>query len=231
MGRMLKDRPGKVNILGESATKSYTGLLYNSVMNNPSPTKIMTEQIETRTEIVSDEAELLILVDSEDQPIGELDKAACHNGEGKLHRAFSLFVLNSKGQILLQKRAKNKRLWGGYWSNSCCSHPRVGESMVDAVVRRSKQELGLAVDAKFVYKFEYSAKFGEAGSERELCSIYVAQTSDEPVFNTEEISACRWVSPAKLAKALVDNADHYTPWLKMEWDTLRRDHSNVLRAS
>ncbi len=191
----------------------------------------MTEQIETRTEIVSDEAELLILVDSEDQPIGELDKAACHNGEGKLHRAFSLFVLNSKGQILLQKRAKNKRLWGGYWSNSCCSHPRVGESMVDAVVRRSEQELGLAVDAKFVYKFEYSAKFGEAGSECELCSVYVAQTSDEPVFNTEEISACRWVSPAKLAKALVDNADHYTPWLKMEWDTLRRDHSNVLRAS
>ena len=231
MGRMLKDRPGKEDILGESATKSYTGKLYNSVLNKPSPTKIMTEQIETRTEIVSDEAELLILVDSEDQPIGELDKAACHNGEGKLHRAFSLFVLNSKGQILLQKRAKNKRLWGGYWSNSCCSHPRVGESMVDAVVRRSEQELGLAVDAKFVYKFEYSAKFGEAGSERELCSIYVAQTSDEPVFNTEEISACRWVSPAKLAKALVDNADHYTPWLKMEWDTLRRDHSNVLRAS
>ena len=231
MGRMLKDRPGKVDILGESATKSYTGKLYNSVLNKPSPTKIMTEQIETRTEIVSDEAELLILVDSKDQQIGELDKAACHNGEGKLHRAFSLFVLNSKGQILLQKRAKNKRLWGGYWSNSCCSHPRVGESMVDAVVRRSKQELGLAVDAKFVYKFEYSAKFGEAGSERELCSIYVAQTSDEPVFNTEEISACRWVSPAKLAKALVDNADHYTPWLKMEWDTLRRDHSNVLRAS
>ena len=231
MGRMLKDRPGKGDILGESATKSYTGKLYNSVLNKPSPTKIMTEQIETRTEIVSDEAELLILVDSEDQSIGELDKASCHNGEGKLHRAFSLFVLNSKGQILLQKRAKNKRLWGGYWSNSCCSHPRVGESMVDAVVRRSEQELGLAVDAKFVYKFEYSAKFGEAGSERELCSIYVAQTSDEPVFNTEEISACRWVSPAKLAKALVDNADHYTPWLKMEWDTLRRDHSNVLRAS
>ena len=191
----------------------------------------MTEQINTRTEVVSDEAELLILVDSEDQPIGELDKAACHNGEGTLHRAFSLFILNGKGQILLQKRAKSKRLWGGYWSNSCCSHPRVGESMIDAVVRRSEQEVGIKVDAKFVYKFEYSAQFGEEGSERELCSVYVAQTNDEPVFNTEEISACRWVSPAKLAKALVDNADHYTPWLKMEWETLRRDHSNVLRAS
>jgi isopentenyl-diphosphate delta-isomerase len=228
---MLKALPHESDILGESASKRYTRNLNNSVPNKPSLTKIMTEQIETRTEVVSDEAELLILVDSEDQPIGELDKAACHNDEGKLHRAFSLFVLNSKGQILLQKRAKNKRLWGGYWSNSCCSHPRAGESIADAVLRRSEQELGLAVDAKFVYKFEYSAKFGEAGSERELCSVYVAQTSDEPVFNTEEISACRWVSPAKLAKALVDNAGHYTPWLKMEWDTLRRDHSNVLRAS
>ena len=228
---MLKALPNEADILGESASKRYTRNLNNSVPNKPSLIKIMTEQIETRTEVVSDEAELLILVDSEDQPIGELDKAACHNDEGTLHRAFSLFVLNSKGQILLQKRAKNKRLWGGYWSNSCCSHPRAGESIADAVLRRSEQELGLAVDAKFVYKFEYSAKFGEAGSERELCSIYVAQTSDEPVFNTEEISACRWVSPATLAKALVDNADHYTPWLKMEWDTLRRDHSNVLRAS
>jgi len=231
MGHMLKALPNEADILGESASKRYTRNLNNSVPNKPSLIKIMTEQIETRTEVVSDEAELLILVDSEDQPIGELDKAACHNDEGTLHRAFSLFVLNSKGQILLQKRAKNKRLWGGYWSNSCCSHPRAGESIDDAVLRRSEQELGLAVDAKFVYKFEYSAKFGEAGSERELCSVYVAQTSDEPVFNTEEISACRWVSPAKLAKALVDNAGHYTPWLKMEWDTLRRDHSNVLRAS
>ena len=103
--------------------------------------------------------------------------------------------------------------------------------MADAVIRRSEQEVGIKVDAKFVYKFEYSAQFGEAGSERELCSVYVAQTKDEPTFNTEEISACRWVSPAKLAKALVDNPDHYTPWLKMEWETLRRDHSNVLRAS
>ena len=116
-------------------------------------------------------------------------------------------------------------------ANSCCSHPRVGESLADAVIRRSEQELGLTVDAKFIYKFEYSAQFGDSGSERELCSVYVAQTNDEPVFNTEEISACRWVAPAKLAKALVDNADHYTPWLKLEWETLRSEHGNALRAS
>ena len=220
------------DILGESATKRYTrDLNANVLVNDYLPTKNMTEQITTRTEVVSNEAEMLILVDSDDQPIGELDKAACHNGKGTLHRAFSLFIINRKGQILLQKRAKNKRLWGGYWSNSCCSHPRVGESMIESVIRRSQQEIGIKVEAKFIYKFEYSAKFGEVGSERELCSVYVAQTNDEPIFNTEEVSACRWISPSKLAKALVDNADHYTPWLKMEWENLRTDHSNALRAS
>ena len=220
------------DILGESATKRYTrNLNANVLVNDYLPTKNMTEQITTRTEVVSNEAEMLILVDSDDQPIGELDKAACHNGKGTLHRAFSLFIINRKGQILLQKRAKNKRLWGGYWSNSCCSHPRVGESMIESVIRRSQQEIGIKVEAKFIYKFEYSAQFGEAGSERELCSVYVAQTNDEPIFNTEEVSACRWISPSKLAKALVDNADHYTPWLKMEWENLRTDHSNALRAS
>ncbi len=192
----------------------------------------MTEQINTRTEVVSDEAELLILVDSEDQPIGELDKAACHNGEGTLHRAFSFFILNGKGQILLQKRAKSKRLWGGYWSNSCCSHPRVGESLTDAVspAQRAGGRHSRWMRSSFI-NLNTLPSLARLAARRELCSVYVAQTNDEPVFNTEEISACRWVSPAKLAKALVDNADHYTPWLKMEWETLRRDHSNVLRAS
>ena len=95
-----------------------------------------------RSEIVSDDAELLILVDSQDQALGHLDKAACHDGSGILHRAFSLFIFNSQGQLLLQQRAANKRLWGGYWSNSCCSHPRKAETMQQAVSRRCEQELG-----------------------------------------------------------------------------------------
>jgi isopentenyl-diphosphate delta-isomerase len=191
----------------------------------------MTESITTRAEIVSDDSDLLILVDETDQPIGELDKSTCHNGEGILHRAFSLFVLNGQGKILLQKRAKSKRLWGGYWSNSCCSHPRVGETIEEAVTRRSNQEIGISVDAKFIYKFEYAAQFGDAGSERELCSVYVAQTEAEPILNTEEVSHCKWVSPANLDKALATNPDHYTPWLQLEWHTLRGQYGHFLRSS
>ncbi len=105
--------------------------------------------------IVSSESELLILVDQEDNTVGFLDKAACHDGKGLLHRAFSVFILNSQGEILLQKRSLEKRLWGGFWSNSCCSHPRKGERVVDAAKRRCQEELGIKVDLKFLYKFSY----------------------------------------------------------------------------
>ena len=81
--------------------------------------------------VVSSESEELILVDREDNEIGFISKSDAHNGNGVLHRAFSLFLFNESGELLLQRRAPEKRLWGGYWSNSCCSHPRRGESVID----------------------------------------------------------------------------------------------------
>ena len=100
-------------------------------------------------EIVSCESENLILVDQQDREIGTLDKAACHDGQGMLHRAFSLFIFNSQGELLLQKRSSQKRLWGGYWSNSCCSHPRQGEEYEIAIRRRLKEELGIQTELKY----------------------------------------------------------------------------------
>jgi len=90
----------------------------------------------TKHEVVSSDAERLIRVNSDDEPIGFLDKSACHDGAGLLHRAFSLFVQNGSGELLLQRRHASKRLWPGYWSNTCCSHPRAGEDMDEAVARR-----------------------------------------------------------------------------------------------
>ena len=90
--------------------------------------------------IVSDESEPLILVDEADREIGHLDKGACHDGKGVLHRAFSLFIFNDSGELLLQQRSAQKRLWPLFWSNSCCSHPRKGESMETAVERRLAQD-------------------------------------------------------------------------------------------
>ncbi|HEY5645940.1 MAG TPA: isopentenyl-diphosphate Delta-isomerase, partial [Pseudomonadales bacterium] len=105
----------------------------------------------TKAEIVSSESEALILVDSSDRVLGHLDKSAAHDGDGVLHRAFSLFIFDPQDRLLLQQRAEGKRLWPGFWSNSCCSHPRQGERMDQAVHRRLEQELGMTAELEFVY--------------------------------------------------------------------------------
>ena len=105
----------------------------------------------------SPESELLILVDTHDQETGSLGKAECHDGDGILHRAFSVFLFNDRGELLLQQRSADKRLWPMYWTNTCCSHPRQGESMQVATERRLQQELNTASTLEFIYKFEYQA--------------------------------------------------------------------------
>jgi len=180
----------------------------------------VTESL-TSNEIVSSEGEPLILVDADDNEIGQLDKSSCHDGNGIRHRAFSLFVFNNAGRLLIQQRASGKRLWPEFWSNSCCSHPRAGETMPQAVERRVAQELGLRTTPEFIYKFEYVAHFGELGTEHELCSVFLGRTEAEPVINTTEISNWRWISADALERELTEQSDRYTPWLKLEWRRLR----------
>lgn len=179
----------------------------------------------TKHQIVSSDSELLIRVNQADEPVGVLDKWACHDASGVLHRAFSVFVLNGDGQLLLQQRHQSKRLWPGYWSNSCCSHPREGEQMDEAVARRLEQELGIQAAVEFIFKFEYRAEFRDVGTEHELCWVYVGQTEATPVVNTSEIAAWRWIAPADLDTALREDPGSYTPWLKMEWARLRETNA------
>jgi len=168
-------------------------------------------------EVVSCETEELILVDQQDQEVGYSPKADCHDRDGILHRAFSVFVFNSKGEVLLQQRAAGKRLWPLYWSNSCCSHPRKGESMSEALQRRLQQELRISCVAQYLFKFEYQAAFGSLGSEHELCSVY-AGVSDDPVrANATEVNDCRFVSPEALEQELAEFPDRFTPWFRLEW--------------
>jgi isopentenyl-diphosphate delta-isomerase len=178
--------------------------------------------------IVSSEAEELILVDDNDQQIGVLDKGLCHDGDGVRHRAFSLFLFNSLGQLLLQQRAADKRLWPMYWSNSCCSHPRRGESMDVATRRRLAEELNTSASLEFVYKFSYQARFGEEGSENELCSVYLGRCTTEPLANRNEIEAVRFVDKHDLARELSESPESFTPWFKMEWDRLNNEYGAVL---
>jgi len=183
----------------------------------------------TKADIVSSEQEPLILVDEQDREVGQMDKSACHDGGGVRHRAFSLFVFNPAGELLIQQRAAGKRLWPSYWSNSCCSHPRAGERMGTAVVRRVAQELGLATEPEFVYKFEYVARFGTIGTEHELCSVFLGRALTQPVINTTEISAWRWIPAAVLDRELDDHGERFTPWFRQEWSRLRADHGELLR--
>ncbi len=178
--------------------------------------------------VVSFDTERLILVDEADREIGHASKADAHAGKGILHRAFSLFVFNSAGELLLQQRAPGKPLWPGYWANSCCSHPRGGEDMPTATQRRLSEELGFTCPLEFVYKFQYHAEYGDAGSETELCWVYVG-VSDAPVrVNPTEIAAWRHVAPDALDREIAEHPERFTPWLKMEWHRLRNEFADRL---
>jgi isopentenyl-diphosphate delta-isomerase len=173
-------------------------------------------------EVVSSEEEPLILVDESDHEIGHLSKGACHDGDGVLHRAFSLFIFNPAGELLLQQRSDEKRLWPLFWSNSCCSHPRRGETMEVATQRRLHQELGMTSSVHHLFTFQYQAKYLDLGSENEVCWVYVGLGTDQPRPNSHEISAVRWISPDDLDREFETRPEKLTPWFELEWPRVRK---------
>lgn len=191
----------------------------------------MAEALTQQDAVVSFDTDELILVDSNDREIGHTDKAACHDGHGILHRAFSLFVFNPQGELLLQQRSKDKRLWPGYWANTCCSHPRHGETMEQATARRLHEEMGMRCELRYLYKFEYQADYGDLGAEHELCWVYVGQTSDPARVNATEVNDWRFVSVADLDAQMDAHPERFTPWLKLEWQRLRDEFNHVFPLS
>jgi len=175
--------------------------------------------------------EPLILVDDADREIGHLDRANCHAGSGVLHRAFSLLIFNGNGELLLQQRAAGKRLWPLYWSNSCCSHPRRAESMEAAIHRRLLEELGLACTLHFLFKFQYQAQFDAAGAERELCSVFIGRSNGRVRADSAEIHDWRWIGTAALeAEISGPGAARFTPWFRIEWERVWREHRPAVLA-
>jgi isopentenyl-diphosphate delta-isomerase len=184
-----------------------------------------------REEIVSNASEQLILVDDHDREVGFQAKTDCHTGKGVLHRAFSIFVFNSRQELLLQQRSLSKMLWPGYWSNTCCSHPRRGESMATAVTRRLSQELGFTCPLEYLYKFKYHAQFGGVGAEHELCSVYFGRYDGPVDVNVTEIAAWRFVGVEALEAELEAAPQTFTPWFKMEWVHIRANYLDGMLAS
>jgi isopentenyl-diphosphate delta-isomerase len=184
---------------------------------------------EQSSRIVSSEKEQLILVDRNDVEIGHIDKSSAHDAGGMLHRAFSLFIFDPDGRLLMQQRSASKRLWPHYWSNSCCSHPRLGESMEEATSRRLQDELNIEAELEFVYKFAYQASYGELGAENELCWVYLGRTARAVVPNQNEIADTRLLGAIELQHELDTNPEQFTPWFKLEWQRLKERHAEVLR--
>ncbi|MBI4174082.1 MAG: isopentenyl-diphosphate Delta-isomerase [Candidatus Aenigmarchaeota archaeon] len=159
--------------------------------------------------------EQVILVDSEDNELGLKEKMETHRNPVPLHRAFSVFVLNDKDQLLLTKRSSEKKTWPSFWSNTCCSHPRNAEPVELAGQRRLREELGFECDLTFLFKFEYSAKFNEEWGENELDHVLIGYYNGTVKPNENEIDEIKWMDLDELRADMEKNPNNYTPWLKL----------------
>ena len=156
----------------------------------------------------------LILVDSSDREKGFDSKENCHLLPTKLHRAFSIFVF-SKGKMLITKRSSLKKTWPGFWTNACCSHPRKGEKIEDAVKRRLKEEMGFVCDLKHLFSFEYKADFDKKYGEWELDHVFVGSYDGKINPNKEEVENMKFVDINELKKDVKKNPGKYSPWFKL----------------
>lgn len=165
--------------------------------------------------------ECVILVDEEDQMVGVMEKMDAHL-QGKLHRAFSVFIFNNNGELLLQQRAGHKYHSGGKWTNTCCSHPRPGEDTLEAANRRLAEEMGLHCLLHSVFSFTYKAAIQEGIIEYEYDHVFFGVTDDLPSLNTEEASAFKYLDLVNLEIDLKRNPLLYTEWLKICFEQVKR---------
>lgn len=157
--------------------------------------------------------EEVILVDFADLQIGTMEKLQAHK-EGRLHRAFSIFLFNERGEMLLQQRAFEKYHSGGLWSNTCCSHPRPNEEILDAAHRRLKEEMGIDCPLKKTFSFTYRAELDHGLIEYELDHVFIGKY-DGPIFpNEEEVFAARWALPWTLLDEIAVEPEKFTYWFK-----------------
>ncbi len=156
----------------------------------------------------------VILVDKNNRKLGVKEKISVHK-EGKLHRAFSIFIFNSRAELLIQQRAKTKYHSGGLWSNTVCSHPKPKETYRQAIHRRLKEEMGFDCQMKKLFCFIYKASFENSLIENEYDCIFIGKFDGKPEPNAEEIMGVKWVSLKKLKQDIIKQPDKYSVWLKV----------------
>ena len=170
--------------------------------------------------------EQVILVDEQDNPIGLMEKHAAHL-EPHLHRAFSIFLFNSKGELLMQQRALSKYHSPGLWTNTCCSHPRDGETLEEATSRRLMEEMGMRCEMHEVYTFIYKAPVGQGLTEHEFDHVWIGQSDDIPCINTDEVASWKYMTLDALSKDITLYPEHYTEWFKITFEEMSH-HAELL---
>ena len=156
----------------------------------------------------------VVLVDRDDNVIGSMEKLEAHQ-KGLLHRAFSIFVFNSNNELLIHKRAMGKYHSEGLWTNTCCSHPMPGESIIDAAHRRLNQEMGFDCEMQSIFSFIYYVSLENELVEHELDHVLVGRFDGKPILNTEEASEFKWESLEKIINDIKSKPDEYTYWFKL----------------
>jgi len=160
------------------------------------------------------EVEYVVLVNEDDKELGFMEKLLAHR-HGSLHRAISVFIFNTRGQLLLQQRASGKYHSAGLWTNTCCSHPRRGEGTRDAAMRRLKEEMGIAAALTPAFTFIYNAALDNGLTEHELDHVFIGVTDEAPVLDSAEVSAWKYVAVDELMSDISAHPESYTEWFKI----------------
>jgi isopentenyl-diphosphate delta-isomerase len=167
--------------------------------------------------------EEVVLVDERDKELGLEDKYSVHTGLGKLHRAMSVWVINGKGEVLITKRSREKRLWPRFWSNTVCSHPRQGEDYEEAGERRLQEELGFSCRLRLLFTFSYHEEYKNVGSEFELCGVLVGIWEGKVNPCLEQVEKFRWVRWKELCEWSDRERNQFTPWFFLEKERLEKN--------
>lgn len=162
--------------------------------------------------------EYVILVDEHDNEVGVMEKLQAHR-EGRLHRAFSIFIFNARNELLLQQRALDKYHSGGLWTNTCCSHPRPNETVKDAAHRRLFEEMGISCGLTIKTSFIYQTPFENGLTEHELDYVLTGTIQTDPHINPEEVHAFRWMSMEAVKRDVELHPEQYTSWFKIALET------------
>ena len=165
--------------------------------------------------------EKVILIDKNDMPTGTMEKMEAHE-KGVLHRAFSIFIFNEKGELMLQQRALSKYHSPGLWTNTCCSHPREGEKTIDAAHRRLIEEMGFDCEIKEVFSFTYKADVGQGLTENEFDHVYIGKFDDDPKINPDEVNDWKFVSMEEIRKDMKLSPEQYTVWFRIAYEEVER---------